>query len=389
MVEAWEASSGSGSSPTGDGWSRSSTSTSLVGSSRPTRPSGPAAEPRRPGASGAMAPHGTAQRTGHERPRRLALTDRVTCAGQQLCDRREGRSVGEQTSDAGSARRRDDDRHACGWSPAGRVRLGRHLDSCEVGNRDRSRLAEPARPRGLHIHRHRPLPGRRPPVQTPRVAETSSPPVPSVTPSPTATPSATPTPPATAAPPPPHRGHPHGEAADRAWSVGTPGRDCGSAKLSALGYWLGTPDGSFGPARSRPSTRSRRPPASGASGVVGPKTERALARDRPRPPSAVMRSRNLLGRQLLLVVRARWTILNTSTGNGRPYTSTAGRRTVATTPRGSFTAYRAVDGPVTNSLGELHRPRFFLRGYAVHGSPNIPPWRLRLREAEEAPRPST
>ena len=68
------------------------------------------------------------------------------------------------------------------------------------------------------------------------------------------------------------------------------------------------------------------------------------------------------------------TILNTSTGNGEPYTSTAGRRAIATTPRGSFTAYRAVDGPVTNSLGELHRPRFFHRGYAVHGSPNIPPW---------------
>ena len=44
------------------------------------------------------------------------------------------------------------------------------------------------------------------------------------------------------------------------------------------------------------------------------------------------------------------------------------------TPRGSYTVYRAVDGPVTNSLGQLWRPRFFHRGIAVHGSGNIPPW---------------
>ena len=64
----------------------------------------------------------------------------------------------------------------------------------------------------------------------------------------------------------------------------------------------------------------------------------------------------------------------TSTGNGEEYTSTKGRRAIATTPRGSFTVYRAVDGPVTNSLGQLWRPRFFNRGIAVHGSPNIPPY---------------
>ena len=71
--------------------------------------------------------------------------------------------------------------------------------------------------------------------------------------------------------------------------------------------------------------------------------------------------------------RAR-TILNTSTGNGEEYTSTSGNRAIATTPRGSFTVYRAVDGPLTNSLGQLWRPRFFNRGIAVHGSPNIPPF---------------
>ena len=68
------------------------------------------------------------------------------------------------------------------------------------------------------------------------------------------------------------------------------------------------------------------------------------------------------------------TILNTSTGNREEYTSTSGNRAIAVTPRGRFTVYRAVDGQVTNSLGQLWRPRFFHRGFAVHGSQNIPPW---------------
>jgi lipoprotein-anchoring transpeptidase ErfK/SrfK len=112
-------------------------------------------------------------------------------------------------------------------------------------------------------------------------------------------------------------------------------------------------------------------------GVVGPKTTRALA-DRVRPRTTLEGDgvEIDLGRQLLLVVRDGEvrTILNTSTGNGEEYISTAGNRAVATTPRGSFTVYRAVDGPVTNSLGELWRPRFFHRGIAVHGSGHIPAW---------------
>ena len=84
----------------------------------------------------------------------------------------------------------------------------------------------------------------------------------------------------------------------------------------------------------------------------------------------------VLDRQLLLVVRGGTvrTILNTSTGNREEYTSTSGNRAIAVTPKGTFKVYRGVDGPLTNSLGQLWRPRFFYRGIAVHGSPNIPPW---------------
>ena len=215
--------------------------------------------------------------------------------------------------------------------------------------------------------------------QTPRVAETPSPPVPSVTRTPTASPSATATPPATATP---------RTSAPRPTPTVKPRTnlvrgDSGpevhrlQARLSALGYWLGTPDGSFGPLTQQAVYALQKAAGIRRDGVVGPKTERALASGiRPASTLGGDGVEILLGRQLLLVVRGGEvrTILNTSTGNGEPYTSTAGRRAIAATPRGSFTAYRAVDGPVTNSLGELHRPRFFLRGYAVHGSPNIPPW---------------
>ena len=66
--------------------------------------------------------------------------------------------------------------------------------------------------------------------------------------------------------------------------------------------------------------------------------------------------------------------LNTSTGNGEEYTSTSGNLALAVTPRGSYSVYRAVEGEVTNALGQLWRPRFFHRGIAVHGSGNVPPW---------------
>jgi N-acetylmuramoyl-L-alanine amidase len=111
-------------------------------------------------------------------------------------------------------------------------------------------------------------------------------------------------------------------------------------------------------------------------GIVGPHTRRALEAG-IRPPVTLSGDgvEIDLARQVLVVVRdgrAR-TILNTSTGSGEEYTSTKGNRAIATTPKGRFTVFRAVDGPLTNSLGELWRPRFFNGGIAVHGSPNIPP----------------
>ena len=159
-------------------------------------------------------------------------------------------------------------------------------------------------------------------------------------------------------------------------------------RLTELGYWLGTPDGSFGSLTQQAVWAFQKSAGLKRDGVVGPRTLKALgAGVRPRATIGGDGVEIDLDRQILMVVRGGEvrTILNTSTGNGEEYTSTSGNRAIAVTPRGSYTVYRAVDGPVTNSLGELWRPRFFHRGIAVHGSREHPAVaRLaRLRPAQQ------
>ena len=148
-------------------------------------------------------------------------------------------------------------------------------------------------------------------------------------------------------------------------------------RLTELGYWLGTPDGHFGALTQQAVFALQKAAGLSRDGSVGPKTAKALADGiRPRATLSGNGVEIVLDRQLLLVVRGGTvrTILNTSTGNREEYTSTSGNRAIAVTPKGTFKVYRGVDGPLTNSLGQLWRPRFFYRGIAVHGSPNIPPW---------------
>ena len=147
-------------------------------------------------------------------------------------------------------------------------------------------------------------------------------------------------------------------------------------RLRDLGYWLGTPDGSFGSLTQQAVWALQKSAGLRRDGVVGPKTLKAL-NNGVRPRTTISNGVEIdLDRQVLMVVRGGEvrTILNTSTGSGEEYTSTSGNRAIARTPRGRYTVYRAVDGEVTNSLGTLWRPRFFNRGIAVHGSGNIPPW---------------
>ena len=197
------------------------------------------------------------------------------------------------------------------------------------------------------------------PTTTPTPSETA-------TPTPSTTPSSTPTPTPTKKP---RTSLIRGDQGPKVLAL--------QRRLSELGYWLGEPDGTFGSLTQQAVYALQKAAGIGRDGVVGPKTRRALEQGvRPRVTLPGDGVEIVLERQLLVVVRdgRANTILNTSTGNGEEYTTTSGNRAIATTPRGRFTVYRAVDGPLTNSLGELWRPRFFHGGYAVHGSPNIPPY---------------
>jgi lipoprotein-anchoring transpeptidase ErfK/SrfK len=78
-------------------------------------------------------------------------------------------------------------------------------------------------------------------------------------------------------------------------------------------------------------------------------------------------------RQLLLYTRdgrVEW-VFNTSTGSGERYIS-QGRWAIATTPEGKWPFAYAVNGEDDGPLGELWRPRYFVDGYAIHGSPSVP-----------------
>jgi peptidoglycan hydrolase-like protein with peptidoglycan-binding domain len=214
------------------------------------------------------------------------------------------------------------------------------------------------------------------PTETPSATETPSPsltvtPSPTVTtPSPTTKPSTKPTPEPSSSPKPkPKTNLVRGDSGPKVLAL--------QQRLTELGYWLGTPDSSFGSLTQQAVWALQKSAGLRRDGVVGPKTLKAL--EAGTRPKATLKGDGVeidIDRQILMVVRggAVRTILNTSTGSGEEYTSTSGNQAIARTPRGRYKVYRGVDGEVTNSLGTLWRPRFFNRGIAVHGSGNIPPY---------------
>jgi lipoprotein-anchoring transpeptidase ErfK/SrfK len=147
-------------------------------------------------------------------------------------------------------------------------------------------------------------------------------------------------------------------------------------RLSALGYWLGTPDGVFGDSTEQAVYALQKAAGIGRDGVVGPATEAALQRGvvpTPRSTSGTVVEVNLATDLLMIVDNGKLQYtLNTSTGGGYTYTS-GGVTSVANTPVGVFHIFRVVDGPVVDSLGTLWRPRYFYSGFAIHGDSYVPP----------------
>jgi hypothetical protein len=147
-------------------------------------------------------------------------------------------------------------------------------------------------------------------------------------------------------------------------------------RLRELGYWLGSPDGSFGFLTEQAVLAIQGAAGLSRDGVVGPRTRRAL-RDGVRPSARseggrvveVDRDRGLV----MFVDDGRpERILHTSTGTFKEYTF-EGRTLLADTPSGSWQVGWAFDGWRESDLGRLYRPRYFHRdGIAVHGYPSVP-----------------
>jgi hypothetical protein len=147
-------------------------------------------------------------------------------------------------------------------------------------------------------------------------------------------------------------------------------------RLLSLGYWLGGADGVFGNSTEQAVYALQKTAGLERDGIVGPKTEAALgkgAKARPRPASGKVIEVNLKDDVLMLVTsgKLQWAF-NTSTGGGYTYCS-GGSCSVAGTPVGRFRIYSEVDGMVVAPLGELWRPKYFHRGFALHGYPYVPP----------------
>lgn len=137
-------------------------------------------------------------------------------------------------------------------------------------------------------------------------------------------------------------------------------------RLVALGYWLGDVDGVYGASTAHAVVAFQKTASLARDGAAGPATlDRLASADRIPPRSTTGRVAEVdLTRQVVLIVsggRVEW-VFDASTGS-EP----------GTTPTGRFAVYHEVDGYDEGPLGVLYRPKYFVRGVAVHGYPNVPP----------------
>ncbi len=149
-------------------------------------------------------------------------------------------------------------------------------------------------------------------------------------------------------------------------------------RLVALGYWLGTPYGVFGDSTEQAVYALQKAGGITRDGVVGPATEKALNErivPHPRSTTGYVVEVDLTDDVIMIVDNGKLLyIFNTSTGGGYTYVGTGGVVAIADTPVGVFHVYTEVDGMVTDSLGQLWRPKYFYSGFAIHGDSYVPPY---------------
>ena len=148
-------------------------------------------------------------------------------------------------------------------------------------------------------------------------------------------------------------------------------------RLSSLGYWLGTANGTFGPLTTQAVYALQGAAGLSRDGVVGPATRAALAKGtRPTVRSTGRALEVDLARGLAIFVRdgRAFRILHTSTGTFTKYTH-EGKSYLADTPRGSWRVSWRVNGVRDGELGEMYKPIYFHHdGIAVHGYGSVPPY---------------
>jgi len=83
-----------------------------------------------------------------------------------------------------------------------------------------------------------------------------------------------------------------------------------------------------------------------------------------------------LGKQVLYLIvdNSVEAVLPVSSGSGASYRGRGGATFRATTPEGSYSFYRHVNGWRISYLGGLYDPFYFRGGYAIHGSSSVPPF---------------
>ena len=146
-----------------------------------------------------------------------------------------------------------------------------------------------------------------------------------------------------------------------------------------LHYDPDTVDGHYGEATALAVMAFQKVSGLGRTGVADTATLAALAGATDPAPlvptGAPTRVEVDMTRQVLFV----WTdgqlvkILPVSTGTGKRYCEN-GNCGVAVTPLGEFRAERRILGAHRSPLGVLYNPVFFHEGFAIHGSPSIPPY---------------
>ncbi|OAA23385.1 Ykud domain-containing protein [Frankia sp. EI5c] len=147
-------------------------------------------------------------------------------------------------------------------------------------------------------------------------------------------------------------------------------------QLSAAGYWVGTPDGTYGRLTQQAVLAVQKAAGIELDGLAGPATRAAITRG-ARPEGRSTQGLVLevdKARQLLMIVRDGRveTILNASSGTEEIYYHD-GVQYLADTPPGTWRIYRQVNGVDHGTLGDLYRPKYFhTDGIAIHGYASVP-----------------